>query len=77
MSRRALAVLLIVLLLVVAAVPLAISLSDSSSGVGSSFGPVGVLSEDSGRDEIVYHGFCVLFFVSKGSKSWRSNIRYC
>jgi hypothetical protein len=36
MRRRALAGLLFVLLLAVAAVPLAVSLSDSSSGVGSS-----------------------------------------
>lgn len=38
MSRRGLAVLLIVLLLVMAAVPLAISLSSSFDGIGSSFG---------------------------------------
>lgn len=51
MSRRALAVLLIVLLLVVAAVPLAISISDLSSGAGSSCGFVPSMVVPEGVDK--------------------------
>jgi subtilisin family serine protease len=50
-SRRYFAVLMIVLLLVVAAVPLAVTLSDSSSGVGSSFGFVPSMVVPEGVDE--------------------------